>query len=85
MMATTFTGPLGVEIYRALAIKQGLTSWSKFKLKLNRAWTPLSMMKAASQITGLKFKSRDYAGAIKALDSWIKENQGEAIRTGAIK
>jgi serine protease inhibitor len=84
-MTTTFTGPLGTEIYRAAVIKHALNLWNKHKLRVNSAYTPRAMMKAASQITGVKFKTRDYPAAIAALDAWIKENRGEAIRTGAIK
>jgi O-glycosyl hydrolase len=84
-MATVFIGPLGVEIYRAITLKHALHAWNKSKIRMARAWTPLAMMKAAGQITGQKFKTRDYAGAVAALEDWLEKSKAEAIRTGAVQ
>ena len=71
---TTFVGNSGVQTYRAIVIKSGLKLYAKTGMKPNRAYTPSNMMAVASEITGKKFKARDYAGAIAALETWIKEN-----------
>jgi hypothetical protein len=67
---TTFTGT-GVQVYRAAVIKSGLKLYLKTGMKPNRAYTPSAMMRVASEITGKKFKARDYAGAVAALEDWI--------------
>lgn len=64
---TTFSGTHGINVFQCLTIASGLTLYAKTKMKPNRAYTPSAMMKAASQITGKKFKSRDYLGAAAAL------------------
>lgn len=63
---TTFTGISGIGAYQALTIAHALELYHKHKMKVNRAYTPSAMMRAASQITGAKFAPRDYAGAAAA-------------------
>lgn len=63
---TTFTGT-GIELFQALAVANALDFWVKHHMTVNRAYTPKAMMKTASDITGLKFKPRDFTGAAKAL------------------
>lgn len=72
--AMVFSGQAGVATYQAVAIKSGLRLYSKTGMKPNRAWSPSAMMKTAASITGKKFKSRDYAGAIEALEEWLTAN-----------
>lgn len=74
MSSIMFSGPKGVETYTAIVLKSGLSLYEKTGMKPNRAWTPSAMIAKARQITGAKLKARDYAGAIAALDTWIKAN-----------
>lgn len=67
---TTFSGAAAVSIYRASAIASALRFYARTGMQANRAYTPSAMMKAAAQITGQKFKARDYAGAADALTAW---------------
>jgi hypothetical protein len=67
---TSFVGPAQIEIYRATVIGSALKLYAKTGLKVNRAYTPKAMMQAAEQITGQKFKARDYQGAADALKVW---------------
>jgi len=79
-MATTFTGS-GVALYRAAAIRTALALYAKTGLKVNRAYTPTAMMRAASSITGRTFKARDYAGAIAALEAWIATAPKDGVQS----
>ena len=54
-------------VYQALAIAKGLETYARFKMKMNRAWTPSAMMWTAAKLTGQDFAPRDYLGAAKAL------------------
>ena len=63
---------ISVEVYRILALKKGLEFYAKTGVQVNRLWTPKGMMRTAEQITGRKFKPRDYKGAAKALDQLIR-------------
>lgn len=61
----------GVQIFQALAIKQGLKA-IQIGMRVNRAYTPTACMMMATKITGKKFKSRDYQAAIDALEEWTE-------------
>lgn len=74
MTGVTFQGKAGVDTYRAVVLKHGLKLYAKTGMKPNRAWTPTAMMKLAGEITGEKFKARDYEGAAAALDKWLDAN-----------
>lgn len=78
MMETKYI-PINPYIYRALAIKHGLMAYRDQGLKMNTMYTPQNMMRTAENITGLKFKPRDYTGAIEALGKWV---EGEKARNG---
>jgi len=67
---TVFAGAKAVDVYRATALSHGLRLYAKSGMLPNRAWTPRLMMNAATQITGTKFKARDYEGAATALKAW---------------
>lgn len=67
---TVFSGPDAVAIFRATAIASALKLYANTGMKMNRAYTPTAMMKAAHQITGLKFKPRQYLEAAAALKEW---------------
>jgi hypothetical protein len=68
--ATSFVGPAAVAIYRATVIESALRLYAKSGLRVNRAYTPAAMMRVAAEITGKKFKARDYLGAADALRAW---------------
>lgn len=70
-MSISFNGAAAVNVYRAAAIKAALGLYAKTGMQVNRAYTPSAMMRAAAEITGKKFKARDYAGAAAALSAWI--------------
>ena len=67
---TSFIGPDAVAFYRATVIAGGLRLYAKTGMQPNRAYTPRAMMDAAREITGKKFKARDYIGAADALKVW---------------
>jgi len=58
--------PEQINAYRALVIAKGLETYAATGMKLNRAYTPKNMMKAAEGITGKKYRARDYT--IAAMD-----------------
>ena len=68
---TSFVGAEQVGRYRAVVIKSGLKLYRDTGMRPNRAYTPTAMMRVASEITGKKFKARDYTGAIEALEAWL--------------
>lgn len=71
---TTFTGPAGVQTFRAAAIKSGLRLYARCGIKPNRAWTPTNMLRAASQITGKTYKRGQYEQAAADLEVWLAAN-----------
>lgn len=70
-----FTGD-GVAAYQAATIASGLRLYARTGMKPGRAWTPKAMMARAEQITGKRFKARDYLGAADALIAWADERMG---------
>jgi len=68
--AVGFIGKDAVAIYRATVIEHAIRFYAKTGMKVNRAYTPANMMRVASEITGLKFKARDYLGAADAIRAW---------------
>jgi len=74
MSAMVFSGTAGVNTFRAITLKSGLALYAKTGMKPNRMWSPKNMMALASEITGKKFKARDYQGAVDALAQWIEAN-----------
>lgn len=73
---TTFTGS-DVGVYRAVVIANALRFYARTGFKVNRAYTPSNMMRAAREITGQAFRPRDYTGAADALSSWANTRKGE--------
>lgn len=69
---TGFIGPDAVAFYRATVIAGGLRLYAKTGMQPNRAYTPSAMMRVAAEITGKKFKARDYLGAADALKEWAE-------------
>lgn len=72
--AVVFSGQAGVATFQAITIKSALRLYARTGMKANRAYTPSAMMKMAAQITGKKFKARDYDGAVNELEIWIARN-----------
>ena len=70
--STTFAGPDGVALYRAIALRSGLAMYAKCGLKPNRAWTPTAMLQAAGGITGKIYKRGQYQIAADDLTVWIE-------------
>jgi hypothetical protein len=78
-MSTSFAGPAAVSIYVAVTLKSGLRLYDATGIKPNRMWTGKAMMAKASEITGKKFKARDYQGAVAALEEWIADAPKDGI------
>ena len=57
-------------IFRAVVVAKALRLYAATGIKANRAYTPKNMRAVATEVTGLKFKARDYLGAAKALEDW---------------
>lgn len=66
-MATVIDSPSGITHYQMLVVKQGLKA-CKIGMRVNRAYTPTNLKKMTEQITGQRFKARDYDGMIAALE-----------------
>jgi hypothetical protein len=60
-------------VYQAAAIAAALRLYAKTGMKANSAYTPKAMMAKATEITGQKFKARDYLGASAALQVWAAQ------------
>lgn len=69
-----FTGKEGVNTFRAVALKIGLSMYAKTGMQPNRMWSPRNMLRAASGITGKAYKRGAYAAAIADLETWIAAN-----------
>jgi hypothetical protein len=67
---TTFAGPDAVALYRATALASGLRLYAKTGMQPNRAWTPTAMLKAATGITGKKYKRGEHAKAADDIKLW---------------
>ena len=65
-----FTGHDATQKNRAIAIAKALELYANTGMRVNRAYTPAAMMRAAREITGLTFKPRAYLSAASALKLW---------------
>lgn len=74
---TTFAGPKGVGIYQAIVLASSLRLYAKTGIKPTRGVGPKHMMKLAEQITGLKFKAKEYILAAEALRTWADKTKAE--------
>jgi hypothetical protein len=70
----TFSGPAGVATYRAAALKSGLTLYAATGMRLNSAWTPTAMLRAAGEITGMRYRRGQYQQAAADLAMWLADN-----------
>ena len=64
----------GIDTYRYLLLAKSIELYARCGLIPTRGVTISKMMKMATQITGKKFKSRDYAGAAAALKAFASNN-----------
>ena len=71
---TGFVGPAAVGVFRAITIKHAIRFYAKTGMKVNRAYTPSAMLRAAGEITGKTFKRGAYTEAADALDAWLLAN-----------
>lgn len=67
---TTFVGIDAVSLFSATALKHGLSMYAKFKMMPNRAWTPTAMLKAATRLTGKKYKRGQHQIAADDVKVW---------------
>lgn len=74
--AASYVGPDGVALYRACVLRTGLRVYAKHKLRINRGYSPMAMLKAATSITGRTYTRGQYLSAAADLTAWI-----EAMRT----
>lgn len=68
---TVFTGPDGTKLFVAQALISALRLYVKSGLKVNSGWSPMRMLRRASQITGKPYKRTEYHEAISDLKVWI--------------
>jgi hypothetical protein len=73
-MTIVFEGKAGVDTYRAITLKHAIAFYAKTGMKVNRAYTPTAMLRAAGEITGQTFKRGQYEQAVAALEAWIQAN-----------
>jgi hypothetical protein len=74
--ATIFEGS-AVEVFRLLAIAQGLDLYAKTKMRPNRLWTPGAMLRNATAATGNTYKRGQYGQAaadIRAVVERMRES-----------
>lgn len=75
----------GMDIYRARVIASGLRLYAKTGMKPNAHYTPTNMLRAASAITGEKYKRGEYLKAADDLTRIADEMQPVAVARGDIK
>jgi hypothetical protein len=78
---TTFSTPQAIQVYRAIVIKHALLLYARTGMKVNSEYTPKNMIAAAQEITGKKFKARQYTEAAAALEEFIKSNSAPKEET----
>ena len=83
-MTTSFSGQLGMTVYRATVIASGLRLYARTGMKPNRAYTPSAMLRAAEDMTGRKFKRGQYEEAAQALTELAQRLAPDARAAGEI-
>lgn len=69
---TSFVGPDAVRLYGAITLKVALSSYIKFKMRMNRQLTPTAMLQSATAVTGKTYKRGQYQAAHDDLVTWIE-------------
>jgi hypothetical protein len=73
-MSMTFTGN-NIKRYQALVISKALEFYADTGKRVNRAYSPMAMMRMARNITGNHhLLERDYRGAARALREWAEKS-----------
>lgn len=70
MTAQVFTGE-GINRVVIVVLKNAIKLYKNTGMKANRAYTPTNMRRKAEELTGKKFKARDYDGMIAALEELL--------------
>lgn len=80
--AVVFSGPAATNLYRAIALKQALIMYDKFKVLAAKNITATSMLAMATEYTGQPFKRGQQGMAALAMAEWIEEakRQQEVVR-----
>lgn len=68
--STAFVGQDAVAFYCATVIASGLRLYGKSHIIPARAWKPMTMLAAASKITGKTYKRGEYIKAADDLQTW---------------
>lgn len=84
MSGQSFSGEHGMLVYRATIIASGLRFYAKTGMKMNRAYTPSNMLKAATDMTGRTFKRGQYEEAARALTELAQLHAPAARALGEI-
>lgn len=74
----------GMDVLRARVVASGLRLYAKTGMKPNRAYTPTAMLRAASEMTGEKYKRGEYERAAADLTALADEMQPIAVARGDI-
>ena len=61
------------QIFQAMAVRRALKMYAETKMKVNRLYTPVNMLRTATHITNIPFKRGQYQQAIDALTVFINE------------
>jgi len=70
-MNATYVGSAEVNRFVAVTLKSAIKLYKNTGMKANRAYTPTNMKRKAEELTGKKFKARDYDGMIAALEEML--------------
>jgi len=68
---TTFEGPDGTKLFRAMALWSALKMYARHGMKPNRAWTPTVMLRMATEYTGQKYRRGQHNKAAEDVKLWI--------------
>lgn len=69
---TSFVGPDAVAFFRATVLASGLELYTKHGIRPSRMWTPTTMLKAASEITGKRYRRGEYQKAADDVRLWAQ-------------
>lgn len=66
----SFSGPDAVNVYAATVLASALKMYARSGMKASRFHTPKNMLAKASELTGKKYKGRDYLAVAEDLLAW---------------
>ncbi len=67
---TVYSSPDAVRMVQALVLRRALRLYADTGIKPNRAYNPMAMLSAASQITGKTYQRGEYLRAAQDLQQW---------------